>query len=836
MKAVIMAGGESTRLKPLTCNLPKPMVPIVDRPVMEYIVELLARHGFNEIIVTLFYLPDAIREHFGDGSQFGVKMRYFVEDFPLGTAGSVRNARRHLDETFLVISGDTLTDIDLTQMVEYHQQKKSLATLALTRVDNPVQYGIVMNDDEGRVTRFLEKPGWAETFSDLANTGIYIFEPEIFNYFEDKQVFDFSKDLFPLLLAKDKPLYARLCPEYWCDIGSVQQYRQANIDVLNGVPDARIEAAEVNDGVFLGQNVIIAPGVRLEAPCFIGANTQIKEGAYVGAGTVIGRGSILHEGASIKRSVLWNNVYVGKKTELRGAIVCNHVLMRRNNSILEGAVIGDDCILEAHSHVRADVRIWPEKSIEAKSTVSSNMVWGTRLSKLVFGMRGISGVVNLEITPEYLAKVGAAYGTLIGIDKHVAVSCDTTKASKMFKRAFVSGILSTGVNVYDLGTATSGITRYSIRLMRADGGVQIRQAPEDDTALLVEFFDKRGLSIHSNTRNRIENIFSREAFFRSDAEGVGETIFLSNVIAQYMEGVMQTTDFQVIHDAGLKMALYYDVTNYTSFLPILLKQMGCEVVLPEGLSEGCRVKTLDDLAAGVATLQTMARAGKIDMGILMDQNADRLILVDEQGEVISEDQMMTLISFLLLKFTSRRAVPVSVAAPRVIEELAHEYDGIVLKAQELNSGLIVTEVTENRVLCEDDQMPEIQKMCAAIVSVVKILELMARDNLRFSELVATMPNFYIDRKEVHCPADEKARVMRMLIKECQDDQVELTEGIRLLHDEGWSLVLPDDEEPLFTIYTEASSLEKANEITQKFVARINELRCLDGKAQLGGHG
>lgn len=299
---------------------------------------------------------------------------------------------------------------------------------------------------------------------------------------------------------------------------------------------------------------------------------------------------------------------------------------------------------------------------------------------------------------------------------------------------------------------------------------------------------------------------------------------------------MQTTDFKVIHDAGLKVALYYDVTNYTSFLPILLKQMGCEIVLPEGLSEDCRVKTLDDLAAGVATLQAMARAGKIDMGILMDQNADRLILVDEQGEVISEDQMMTLISFLLLKFTSRRAVPVSVAAPRVIEELAHEYDGIVLKAQELNSGLIVTEVTENRVLCEDDQMPEIQIMCDAIVSVVKILELMARDNLRFSELVATMPNFYIDRKEVHCPADEKARVMRMLIKECQDDQVELTEGIRLLHDEGWSLVLPDDEEPLFTIYTEASSLEKANEITQKFVARINELRCLDGKAQLGGHG
>ena len=306
MKAVIMAGGESTRLRPLTCKQPKPMVPVMDRPIMEYIVELLKSHGFEDIIVTLFYLPGAIQQHFGDGSQFGVNMRYFVEEFPLGTAGSVRNARRYLDETFLVISGDTLTDIDLGRVVDFHRQKKAVATLALTRVDNPVEYGIVMTDDDGRVTRFLEKPSWAEAFSDLANTGIYVLEPEIFDMFEDKQVFDFSRDLFPLLLAKEKPLYATLCPEYWCDIGNIQQYRQANYDILKGEVKVNIDAPQVSDGLYMGEGVSIAAGVKIEPPCYIGAGSRIKSGAAVEAYSVIGYGSTLNEGVSVKRSIIWN--------------------------------------------------------------------------------------------------------------------------------------------------------------------------------------------------------------------------------------------------------------------------------------------------------------------------------------------------------------------------------------------------------------------------------------------------------------------------------------------------------------------------------------------------
>ena len=207
MKAVIMAGGEGTRLRPLTCNRPKPMVPVAGRPVMEHIVRLLKSHGMDKIAVTLQYLPDHICEYFGDGSQFDVRMRYYIENKPLGTAGSVKNAEDFLDETFLVISGDALTDVDLTKAISFHREKGAFATLILKRVDVPLEYGVVVTDGEGKIIRFLVKPGWGEVFSDTANTGIYILSPEIFDYYKKDQVFDFGRDLFPLLMKEKRSMY-----------------------------------------------------------------------------------------------------------------------------------------------------------------------------------------------------------------------------------------------------------------------------------------------------------------------------------------------------------------------------------------------------------------------------------------------------------------------------------------------------------------------------------------------------------------------------------------------------------------------------------------------------
>jgi len=296
-KAVIMAGGFGTRLRPLTMSIPKPMVPLANRPMMGHIVELLKKHGIRDVVSLLYFQPEHITSYFGDGSQAGITMQYMLAEADFGTAGSVKNAESFLDDTFVIISGDVLTDFDLSKAVAYHKEKGAMATILLTRVPQPLQYGIVMTDSEGRITRFLEKPSWGEVFSDTINTGIYILEPSVLDLIPAKTEFDFSKDLYPLMLKKDLPLYGYVADGYWKDIGNLNEYQLAHADVLAGrvhvnIPGERCDSsvcgnhlelapsAHLSGLVALGDNVVIGDGARL-TNCVIGDNCVIAVPAHV---------------------------------------------------------------------------------------------------------------------------------------------------------------------------------------------------------------------------------------------------------------------------------------------------------------------------------------------------------------------------------------------------------------------------------------------------------------------------------------------------------------------------------------------------------------------------
>ncbi|NLZ93563.1 MAG: NTP transferase domain-containing protein, partial [Firmicutes bacterium] len=457
MKAIIMAGGEGSRLRPLTCDRPKPMVPLINRPMMEHIVALLKRHNLTEIGVTLQYLPEQIKNYFADGREFGVKMRYYIEDFPLGTAGSVKNAAAFLDETFLVISGDALTDFDLQKAIDFHRQKGGLATLVLTSVDNPLEYGVVITDTDHKITQFLEKPSWGEVFSDTVNTGIYILEPEVLKFIPDNSKFDFSQDLFPLLMAKGYPLFGYVADGYWCDIGNLQQYHQAHIDILQGKVKIDLQAQEIAPGIFVEENAVIAEDAQITGPVLIGRGAHIKGKARVEDYSVIGPQTQVDSYASVKRSLCWRNVYIAPQAEIRGAILANRVQVLRGASLFEGAVVGDDTELGENCSLKPNVKIWPHKRIESGSAVAESIIWGVKPAKRLFGTDGISGTVNLEITPELVAKLSAAYGSLMGEKSQVAVSSDDWKASRMLKEAAMAGLLSAGVQVYDLGISVTPI-------------------------------------------------------------------------------------------------------------------------------------------------------------------------------------------------------------------------------------------------------------------------------------------------------------------------------------------------------------------------------------------
>src|SRR4051812_29032945 len=276
MKAVILAGGEGTRLRPLTSNQPKPMLPIANVPMMRHVVRLLAEHGFDDIVVTVAFLANQIRNYFGDGAEFGVRMRYATEDSPLGTAGSVRNAMDELDETFLVIAGDVITDIDLSAVVKAHSDRGAFASIALKRVNNPVEFGIVITRDDGSIERFLEKPTWGQVFSDTINTGIYVLEPGIFDFIPQGEVVDFSGDVFPAVLEQNLPLYGHIVDGYWEDVGTVEAYRAAHEDILDGRVHVDLPGFRVREGVWVGEGADISPDATVEGPVIIGDNARVE--------------------------------------------------------------------------------------------------------------------------------------------------------------------------------------------------------------------------------------------------------------------------------------------------------------------------------------------------------------------------------------------------------------------------------------------------------------------------------------------------------------------------------------------------------------------------------
>jgi mannose-1-phosphate guanylyltransferase/mannose-1-phosphate guanylyltransferase/phosphomannomutase len=321
MKAMLLAAGLGTRLRPLTYELPKPMVPILGRPVMEHILRLLERHGFDDVVANLHYFPDLIRDRFGDGSEYGVRLVYSYEPELMGTAGGVRNVRDHFGgETFLIISGDALTDIDLTALWQTHKRKGGIATLALKRVDDPSQLGVVIVNDDGRIQGFQEKPAPAEALSNLGNCGIYVFEPEIFDYFPEPEFVDWAMDVFPKLLEQDVSFYGHEFPEYWNDVGSLEEYRQGNFDALAG-------AVHVDMGELSGSNgVRLAPGAQLpddtevEGQVFIGEGCRIAGGVRLTGPVVIGEGSRIGEGAAIRDTVVWPRTDVDPGTVLIGAV------------------------------------------------------------------------------------------------------------------------------------------------------------------------------------------------------------------------------------------------------------------------------------------------------------------------------------------------------------------------------------------------------------------------------------------------------------------------------------------------------------------------------------
>lgn len=831
MKAVVMAGGEGTRLRPLTCNRPKPLVPICNKPVMEYIIELLKAHGITQIAVTLHYLADEIGSYFGDGTDLGVQLKYSVEEEPLGTAGAVKLLEDYLDETFVIVSGDALTDFDLSRVISYHQEKKSLATLTLTRVDNPLEYGVVITEEDGTIRRFLEKPSWGEVFSDTINTGIYVIEPEVLKYMEKGKNYDWSKDIFPLLLEKEKPMYGFITSGYWCDIGNLSQYRTAQMDMLTGKVKVNLPGNKTGRNVWIGDGVEIHPSANIMGPALIGKNCRIKENAQVDEFSIVGDNCIIEEGSVLHRSTLWNNVYLGKHSRMSGAIICRQNTIKNNVVINEGVVLGDKVFIGSGAVVQPQVKVWPDKNIEAGATVNMSLIWGVKWPGSLFGVDGISGLANIEITPEFAMKLGAAYGAYLAKGSSATTSRDSHPASRLINRAIICGFTSVGVDSYDLRVTPTPVSRYLLKNSTSKGGIHTRIDPRDPRNLLIEFFDDKGININKSVERKMENIFFREDFRRTSMDEVGDIEFPSRAIDQYITGFFRSLEEDLIRKANYKVVINYSYGIASLVLPHILGKLECETISINAYLDAHQASEasarIDEEMNNLRNIVTTLNA---DLGVRIDMDCEKIIVVDDMGNIISHNDLLALYAHLVLKHVDKGILVVPVTAPSALEEIAHRHGGKIIQTKSDARSLMHTaSLGEQKILFAGHSngsfiFPNFHPAFDAMFAFAKLMEFMAREKRNLSEIVKEVPEFHMAHTTVDCTWQEKGKIMRMMIEIHEDKPIQVVEGLKIFFDQAWVLMLPDPAAPLFHLYAEAESDEQAQKLLDKFRETINKLK------------
>jgi mannose-1-phosphate guanylyltransferase/phosphomannomutase len=826
-----MAGGEGSRLRPLTSRRPKPLVPVVGLPVMEHILNLLREHGITEVVVTLAYLGADIRNHFGDGSDFGMSIEYVVEDSPLGTAGSVRNAAHLLDDTFLVISGDALTDFDLTWAIEEHRRRASHATIVLYSVPNPLEYGVVVTDGDGAVRRFLEKPSWGEVFSDQANTGIYVIEPRVLDYVKPAMSYDWSQDVFPQMLRRGDPLFGIVASGYWCDIGNIQSYMQANWDVLEGRVRCRIPGRRHDNNVWLGEGVEFGVDVKVDGPAYIGDEAKIKAGAFLNGPVVVDKYVIVDDNAKVSNSVIWPNSYIGENSRLRQSLVCRNVTVKNNVLLEENTVVGDECVIGAGSRVAAEVKIWPHKEVQAGSTVHESIIWAGEWKRGLFASYGLTGLINVELTPEFCSRLGAAYAATMPKGSTLAVTRDRSRSSRMIKRALIAGIVSAGGNVRDLSELPVPVTQHAIRADDFAAGVHVISSPLDQRSADIRFYDSAGVQIDKRAERKLENLFFREDIRRVAFYEMGE-IDYADPLDAYRRAVLSAIDVEAVRRAQLRLLMEYDYSSASMALPEVLNALDVTgVPLHSGFGEQYKPKPPDQFRAALEEAALISRTIKAHLGMHLNPSAERVRIIDDTGTLLDVHQALAVLCVLALQRTPGPVVTPA-TAPHWITRVIEGLGGTHIAAKGDPASLIRSALQVDAVLAADDDggfcWPSHLGAFDGMFTVAKVLELLALSGRTLSEVRQSLPDgVYLTRTEF-CAWEAKGRVMRVLLEQHDDTLLDLADGIKVLVDGGYVLVQPDPDAPYYHVVVSVEDETQGRALLGEYAERVRAAQEVGG--------
>jgi mannose-1-phosphate guanylyltransferase/phosphomannomutase len=824
MKAVVMAGGEGTRLRPMTASMPKPLLPIVNKPIMEHVLRLLKRHGITETVVTVQFLASLVRNYFGDGEELGMSLHYATEETPLGTAGSVKNAEHLLnDGSFLVISGDALTDFDLTDLVKFHHDKGALVTVCLARVPDPLEFGITIVDDDGKVQRFLEKPTWGQVFSDTVNTGIYIMEPEVFEHVGKGEVVDWSGDVFPQLLELGLPIYGYIAEGYWEDVGTHESYIRAQADVLSGKVEVDLDAFEVSPGVWVAEGADVHPEAILRGPLYVGDYAKVEAGAELREFCVLGSNVVVKNGAFLHRAVVHDNVFIGPQTNLRACVIGKNTDIMRGARIEEGAIIGDECVIGEEALVSADIKIYPFKTVEAGAVVNANVIFESRGQRSLFGPRGVSGIVNVEITPELVVRLGGAWATTLRKGSTVTTSRDVSRAARALKRAVIAALTSSAINVIDLEVVPVPVARLETARGSA-GGVILRTTPGQTESVDIVFLDNEGADLAETGQRKLERTLSRGEYRRAFPGEIGDLSFPPRIMESYALELLRRVDTSGIAEAGLKVVVDTGGGTAALVLPSLLGRLGIEALtVNSGLDEASPTETAAERREALHRLGRLVASSRAAFGVHFDPVGERMALVDERGNVIDDERALLVTLDLVAAERRKGRVALPVTTTRLAEQVA-AFHGVEIDWIATSPASLTAAARQDDVMFGGDGrggfvVPEFSTAIDAFAAFVQLAGLVARTQLQLSEIDTRIPQSHIVRRSLPTPWAAKGMVMRAAVEEAVDRNVDTTDGVRVVEPDGsWALVLPDPSEPITHVWAEAATDSAATELLERWVA------------------
>lgn len=765
MKAIILAGGEGTRLRPLSEQLPKPMIPLFDRPVLAHSLDLLKSQGISEACLTLRFLPDTITNYFGNGSNFGMKLHYQIEDSPLGTAGGVQAASDFCkDEPVLILSGDAVCDFDFSKAIDFHKEKNADVTILLYAHPDPLEYGLVMTDVDGRITRFVEKPPWNQVFTNRINTGIYILSPRAMAEIPKGQVYDFSKDLFPKLLNAGAHLYGYEAIGYWCDIGSPKAYLECTKDALSG--KLKLNLGEKQQNIYTKSP--IAAGVTISAPIFVGEDVTIAPGARIGPYTVIGAGSKIEEGAQISHSIV-NGAHIGKQVSLNQAVVDKSAVLHEGVTLAPGAIVGANTMLGEAVSVMQDVRIWSNKHVPGKSKVTESVITGNSRSGLHFsGGSRIFGEWGFELSPKSALALGAA----LGETKRVGIGFSGEHASRLIARSLACGVISAGGHAYELEGGFESFVSYATDLYGLDYGVFIRF---HEPMLQVKIFGKRGLLLNREEERKIEAKLSVHENSSVAASKIGSFEQASGTLEAYIRAA----------------SLWGDLGDKPKS-PVQIKGTGAASrALKEAfLRMGAQIE--DQLST--ATFET-ARGG-------MSLRAE-----DEAGNMLDTETLLHILVMLELE-SGKKVVALPYSAAQSLDAFAAQFSAKILRL--------------GRDPGAEGLYYRTPYLRDGIFAACRLLGAMAVNDESLQELAARAPQIYTKKQEI--PIEKsRALLMREISSTLDVEKGEFVEGLRLPVSDGFLHVKPSSSRPVLQVIGESSNMEAASEICADIIDKIKQL-------------